>query len=105
MKEDAATYKHKILTLELANKSSTKNAKKLKSQVRSLSDSLKIEKNKSKVAIQQLLTVTTMQRNEMIASFRLRSVIFKQNMIVLSTSFDVAEVTRYSTIRNQLSAY
>ena len=34
LKEDAATYKRKILTLELANKSSTRNAKKLKSQVR-----------------------------------------------------------------------
>ena len=42
--------KRKILTLELANKSSTRNAKKLKSQVRSLSDSLKIKKNKSRVA-------------------------------------------------------
>ena len=70
LKEDAATYKRKILTFELANKSSTRNAKKLKSQVRSLSDSLKIEKNKSRVAIQQLLTVTTMQHNNMIAKFQ-----------------------------------
>jgi hypothetical protein len=70
LKEDATTYKRKILTLELANKSSTRNAKKLKSQVRSLSDSLNIEKNKSRVAIQQLLTVTTMQHNEMIAKFQ-----------------------------------
>ena len=70
LKEDAATYKHKILTLELANKSSTRNAKKLKSQVRSLLDSLKIKKNKSRVAIHQLLTVTTMQHNEMIAKFQ-----------------------------------
>jgi len=38
--------------------------------VRYLSDSLKIEKNKSRVAIQQLLTVTTMQHNEMIAKFQ-----------------------------------
>ena len=70
LKEDAATYKRKTLTLELANKSSTRNAKKLKSQVRSLSDSLKIEKIKSRVAIQQLLTATTMQHNDMIAKFQ-----------------------------------
>jgi hypothetical protein len=62
LKEDAATYKRKILALESANKSSTRNAKRLKSQVRSLSDSLKIEKNKSRVAIQQLLAVTAAWR-------------------------------------------
>jgi hypothetical protein len=72
LKEDAATNKHKILTLELANKSSTRKAKRLKSQVHSLSDSLKIEKKKSRVAINQLLTVTTMQHNELIAKFHIK---------------------------------
>jgi len=105
LKEDAATYKRKILTLELANKLSTRNAKKLKSQVSSLSYSLKIEKNKSRVAIQCLLTVTTMQHNEMIAKFQAKIGNIQTEHIALSTSFNVAEVTRYSTIRNQLCAY
>jgi hypothetical protein len=72
LKEDAATYKRKILMLELANKSSTRKAKRLKSQVRSLSDCLKIAKKKSRVAINQLLTVITMQHNELIAKFHVK---------------------------------
>jgi hypothetical protein len=73
--------------------------------VRSLSDSLKIKKKKSRVAINQLLTVTMMQHNELIAKFHVKMAIFKRNMIPLSASCNVAVGTRYSTIQKQLSAY
>ncbi len=69
-KEDTATYKRKILTLEVMNQLSTRNAKRLELQVHSLSDYLKIKKKKSRVAIEHLLTVTTMQHNEMITKFQ-----------------------------------
>jgi hypothetical protein len=72
LKEDAARYKHKTLTLEVTNQLSARNAKRLELQVHSLSDSLKIKKKKSRVALKQLLTVTTMQHNEMITKFQVK---------------------------------
>ncbi len=70
LKDDAATYKRKIQTLESMNKATKRMSKRLEVWVRSLLDSLKIKKKKSRVAIEQLLTVTTMQHNELVAKFQ-----------------------------------
>ncbi len=70
LKDDAATYKCKIQTLESMNKATQRMSMRLEVQVRSLLDSLKIKKKKSRVAIEQLLTVTTMQHNELVAKFQ-----------------------------------
>ncbi len=43
---------------------------RLEVQVPSLLDSIKIEKKKSRAAIKQLLTVTTMKHNELVAKFQ-----------------------------------
>ncbi len=70
LKDGAATYKHMIQTLQLMNKPSKRMSMRLEVQVHSLSDSLKIKKKISRVAIKQLLTVTTMQHNELVAKFQ-----------------------------------
>jgi hypothetical protein len=70
LNNDAATYKRKIQTLELMNKATKRMSTRLEVQVRSLLDSLKIKKKKSQVAIKQLLAVTMMQHNELVAKFQ-----------------------------------
>jgi hypothetical protein len=52
------------------NKATKRMSTRLEVQVCSLLDSLKIEKKKSRVAIKHLLTVTTMQHNELVAKFQ-----------------------------------
>ncbi len=56
--------------LRTAARRSTTASTRLEVQVRSLSDSLKIKKEKSRVAVKQLLTVTMMQHNELVAKFQ-----------------------------------
>jgi len=70
LKDSAAAYKHKILSLESKNETTTRKAERLHVGVRSLSESLKMEKKKSRMAIEQLLILTTAQHNELMSKFQ-----------------------------------
>ena len=70
LKDNAAAYKHKILSLEPMNETKTRNTKRLHLRVCLLSDSHKMEKKKSRAAIEQLLTLTAMQYNELMSKFQ-----------------------------------
>jgi hypothetical protein len=62
LKEEAVKYNRKICALELMNTSSTRNTYRMELQVRSLLDKLR-------AAIENLLTLTMMQHNELITKF------------------------------------
>ena len=70
LKDSAAAYKRKILSLESKNENTTRKAERLHVRVRSLSESLKMEKKKSRMAIEQLLILTTAQHNELMSKFQ-----------------------------------
>jgi hypothetical protein len=70
LKDSAAAYKRKILSLESKNETTTRKAERLHVRVRSLSESLKMEKKKSRMAIEQLLILTTAQHNELMSKFQ-----------------------------------
>ena len=104
LKEDAVEYNRKICELELKNESAARNSKRMKLQVLSLSDSLKAEKKKSRAAIKQLLTLSATQHNVLSPHFRIRSVIFSQNMISLFISCNITLTGKYMTIKGLLIA-
>jgi hypothetical protein len=70
LKDSAAAYKRKILSLESKNETTTRKAERLHVRVCSLSESLKMEKKKSRIAIEQLLILTTSQHNELMSKFQ-----------------------------------
>ena len=70
LKDSAAAYKCKILSLESKNETTKWKAERLHVRVRLLSESLKMEKKKSRMAIEQLLILTTSQHNELMSKFQ-----------------------------------
>ena len=71
---------HSIATdLERKFELSKKKFESLQSKSRTLADSLKTEKSKSKYAMEQLLIVTTTQTNELLASFQDQSAKLQRN--------------------------
>jgi len=70
LKDSAAAYKRKILTLESINETTARKAERLHVRVCLLSESLKSEKKKSRVAIEQLLILTATQHRELMSKFQ-----------------------------------
>ncbi len=104
LKDSAAAFKRKILSLESKNETTTRKAERLHVGVRSLSESLKMEKKKSRMAIEQLLILTTAQHNELMSKFqeKIQDVHAEHDRAMCSCR--MPDGAMYLTIRSQFLA-